>query len=208
MSPEIPPLAGHAPAPSPAQVREQADPTERSQPIPLLVAAVTVAMVLFGAGYILLSDPFGVAELGDRRTMADLAPPVQGAAGTADGKQVYTANCVACHQDSGTGLPGVFPPLAGSSWVTGDPRVLANILLHGVNGELVVNGTTYKGSMPSFKQLSDAELAAVANYLRSNWSNQAPQVQPALFATERKDNTRDQPFNGGAELEALAARSP
>lgn len=196
----------HAPAPTPAQLRETADPVERSQPIPLLVAGVTLAMVLAGAGYILLSEPFGHAALGDQRTLADLRPAAGGAA--VDGKQLYTANCVACHQAGGTGVPGVFPPLAGSEWVQGDPRVLANILLHGVTGELQVKGTTYQGAMPGFARLGDAELAAVANYLRSSWSNQAPKVDAALFATERKHNPRDKPFNGGAGLAALAGRSP
>lgn len=195
-----------APAPTPAQTREQADPVERSQPIPLLVAAATAAMVLAGAAYILFSDPFGAAALGDRRTLADLAGPARGAA--ADGKQLYTANCVACHQASGAGLPGVFPPLAGSSWVTGDPKVLANILLHGVEGELVVNGTPYRGSMPAFRQLGDEELAALATYVRSSWSNQAAPVAADLIAAQRRAQPRDKPYAGGAELEQLAQRAP
>lgn len=197
----------HAPAPTPAQIRETADPTERIQPIPRLVAGVTLLMVLAGAGYILFSEPFGMPGLGDRRTVADLRPAA-GGTGTVDGKQVFTANCVACHQAGGTGVPGVFPPLAGSEWVQGDPRVLANILLHGVEGELQVQGTTYKGAMPAFGRLGDADLAAVANYVRGSWSNQAPPVDAALFAAQRKQNPRDKPFNGGAELGALAARSP
>ena len=56
-----------------AQGRENAEPEERSQPVPLIVAAVTLAMVLFGVIYLLFSDPFGNSELGDRRTIADLA---------------------------------------------------------------------------------------------------------------------------------------
>ncbi|HZY15773.1 MAG TPA: cytochrome c [Ramlibacter sp.] len=197
-----------APAPTPAQLREEADPTERSQPIPLLVAGITLAMVLAGAGYILFSDPFGVPALGDRRTLADLAPPPAGVVKVADGKQVFTANCVACHQATGAGLPGVFPPLDGSEWVTGDERVLANILLHGVEGALTVKGNTYKGAMPAFHQLGDGELAAVATYVRATWSNQAAAVKPELFAAERKAVVRDKPFAGEAELKTLAGRSP
>lgn len=200
-------MPDHAPAPTPAQLRETADPTERTQPIPLLVAGVTLLMVLAGAGYILFSEPFGMPGLGDRRTVADLRPAA-GATGAVDGKQLFTAHCVACHQAGGTGVPGVFPPLDGSEWVQGDPRVLANILLHGVEGELSVKGTAYKGAMPAFGRLGDAELAAVANYLRGNWSNQAAPVDAALFAAERKHNPRDKPFSGGAELGALAGRSP
>ncbi|GAB3669350.1 c-type cytochrome [Ramlibacter alkalitolerans] len=196
-----------APAPTPAQLRETADPTERSQPIPLLVAGITLAMVLAGAGYILFSEPFGMPGLGDRRTLADLRPGA-GAAGAVDGKQVFAANCVACHQAAGTGVPGVFPPLDGSEWVQGEPRVLANILLHGVEGELTVKGHPYKGSMPSFARLGDAELAAVASYIRTSWGNQAGAVPAELFTGERKQNPREKPFGGGAELGALAARSP
>ncbi len=197
----------YAPAPSPAELREEADPTERIKPIPLAVVVVTLAMVLTGVAYIITSDAPGPSVLGDRRTLADLAGPVR-TAGAADGKQVYTANCVACHQAGGTGLPGVFPPLDGSEWAVGDARVLANILLHGINGEITVKGATYKGSMPAFKQLGDEELAAVATYVRSTWSNKAEPLKAELFAAERKAGTREQPFEGGAALKALAAARP
>lgn len=198
-------MATQAPPPTPAQLREEAEPTERTQPIPLIVAGVTLAMVLAGVGYILLSEPFGAPALGDQRTVADLAGPPAGAA--IDGKQVYTANCVACHQATGAGLPNVFPPLDGSEWVTGEPRVLANILLHGVTGELTVKGATYQGAMPAFAQLGDAELAAVASYVRSSWSNKAEPLDAALIAGERKASTRDKPFEGEAGLKALAGGS-
>ena len=198
-------LQAPRPAAAPPQAREQADPSERSQPIPLLVAAITIAMVLAGAAYILFSEPFGAPGLGDRRTLADLRPAAGAAKGAVDGKQVFAGNCASCHQATGKGLPGVFPPLAGSEWVTGDERVLANILLHGVTGELTVAGTAYQGSMPSFKQLGDAELAAVASYVRSEWGNGAAPVKPETIAAERKAG-RAAPFNGDAELRAIAGK--
>ncbi|MFZ2295417.1 MAG: cytochrome c [Polaromonas sp.] len=192
-----------------AQEREQEEPSERNRPIPLIVAAITLAVVIFAVAYILLSEPFGRVDLGDRRTVADLSAPAAGATGApANGKQVFTANCVACHQATGKGLPGVFPPLDGSEWVGGDERTVANILLHGVSGELTVLGNTFKGAMPSFQQLNDAELAAVASYIRAEWSNKAGAVKPELFATERKASTRSTPFNGEAELKTLTAKTP
>ena len=191
-----------------AQEREQAEPSEKSQPIPLLFLIGAAALVLWGAGYIVLSGSFGRADLGDRRTLADLSGPAAPAPGaSANGKQLFTANCAACHQASGKGLPGVFPPLDGSEWVAGDERIVANILLHGVTGEITVMGTNFKGAMPAFAQLSDAELAAVASYVRSEWSNKAAAIKPELFEAERKAGTRTAPFNGGAELKALTAKA-
>jgi mono/diheme cytochrome c family protein len=192
-----------APAAPNAQQREQVDPTERSQPIPLLAALVTVSVLLFGVGYIVFSDSPGAPTLGDRRTLADLSADTAKPAGAADGKQLYAAQCVACHQASGQGLAGVFPPLDGSEWVVGDERIVANILLHGIAGEITVAGTAYKGNMPPFKQLGDAELAAVASHVRGTWSNKAPPIKPELIAQERKASTRTTPFAGGAELKAL-----
>lgn len=189
-----------------AQERENAEPEERIRPVPLAAAAITLAMVLFGVVYIFISDPFGNASLGDRRTVADLSGPAPAATGAAvDGKAVFAAQCAACHQATGKGLPGVFPPLDGSEWVQGDTRILANILLHGINGEITVAGATYSGAMPAFQQLGDAELAAVASYIRSAWSNKAEALPATLVEQERKaGSARTTPFEGGAALKALA----
>lgn len=191
-----------------AQERENAEPEERSGPVPLAIVAVTLAMVLFGVVYIFMSEPFGNPGLGDRRTVADLSGPVPAAAGAVvDGKAVFSAQCVACHQATGKGLPGVFPPLDGSEWVYGDARTLANILLHGINGKITVAGADYSGSMPSFQQLGDAELAAVASYIRSTWSNKAEALPATLFEQERKaGSARTVPFEGGAALKALTEK--
>ncbi|MEO7107300.1 MAG: cytochrome c [Rhodoferax sp.] len=190
-----------------AQERENSEPEERIRPMPLISIAITLAMVLFGVVYIFISEPFGNAELGDRRTVADLSGPVPAAAGAAvDGKVVFAGQCVACHQATGKGLPGVFPPLDGSEWVQGDARTVANILLHGITGKITVAGADFNGAMPSFQQLGDAELAAVASYVRSEWSNKAPPLPATLFEQERKASTRTTPFEGGAALHALVTK--
>lgn len=193
--------------PSTAQERENDEPEERIRPMPVLAEMVVVAMVMFGVVYLLMSDPPGDPLLGDRRTVADLAGPAPAAPGAAvDGKALFAAHCVACHQATGKGLPGVFPPLDGSEWVHGDERVLANILLHGVTGDLEVEGVKYNGAMPAFAQLSDGELAGLASYIRSSWSNKSPEVKAELFERERKaGSARTTPFEGGAALKELAA---
>lgn len=190
------------------QQRENAEPSEHLRPIPLAAAAVTLAMVLFGAGYLLFSEPFGAAQFGDRRTVADLSGAAAARGAASDGRQVFAANCAACHQANGKGLPGVFPPLAGSEWVRGDERLLANILLHGVNGEIEVGGAVFRGAMPAFGQLGDADLAAVASFIRAEWGNKAPAVAAGRFERERRRAPRDTPFSGGAELKAFAAQLP
>ena len=190
------------------QGREEADPSERTQPVPLVVAVAALAMVVWGVGYILLTESFGPAAFGDQRTIADLRGAAPKPGQSADGKQVYAANCVACHQASGQGLPGVFPPLDGSEWVNGDARIVANLLQPGVSGPIAVTGTNFSGAMPPFAQLSDAELAAVASHIRATWSNKAEPLDAALFEKERKASTRTTPFAGGDELKALATKTP
>lgn len=99
----------------------------------------------------------------------------------ARGEKVYQANCVACHQASGMGVPPAFPPLSGSAKVTGSKEDQIAILLNGI----VKNGTPT--AMASFKQLSDTDLAAVATYTRNAWANKAGDVvQPAEVRAQRK----------------------
>ena len=187
-----------------AQQRENEDPEEAVRPMPVAALLVAAAMVVWAVVYILSTEPLTLSQFGDQRTRAELSGPVAAAGGAVDGKALYAAQCAACHQASGTGLPGVFPPLDGSEWVQGEPRVLANILLHGITGEITVKGNKYQGAMPAFPQLSDAELAGIASFIRSNWSNKAEPLQAELFAKERADGSRTTPFEGEAALKALS----
>lgn len=106
-------------------------------------------------------------------------PPLSGAT-------VFTSHCASCHQANGQGLPGAFPPLAGSPYVLGDPKRTVSIVLDGLHGPITVNGKTFNGQMPTWKgQLSDAEIAAVLTYVRSTWGNKAPAVTPELVKEMR-----------------------
>ncbi|CAM5794916.1 c-type cytochrome [Ottowia pentelensis] len=188
-----------------AQRRESEDPEEAVRPMPVVVLLIAVVMALWGVVYILYSEPLDNSRFGDQRTLAELSGPAPGAAGgKVDGAAIFAAQCVACHQATGKGLPGVFPPLDGSEWVHGEPRILANILLHGITGEIEVEGQKFNGQMPSFHQLSDAELAAVASHIRSSWSNKSEAIEASVFEAERKAGaSRTTPFEGGAALKAL-----
>ncbi|WP_269499730.1 c-type cytochrome [Castellaniella sp. S9] len=192
----------------PIRVSENADPHELNNPVPKLVLGVIAALVVWGVYYIFSSSPNSAAALGDQRPLSVLAPSVSADDRAIDGKQLYTAACQACHQASGQGLPGVFPPLAGSEWVTGDPAVLAQIVLHGVTGPITVSGATYNGAMPAFgKQFDDAQIAAVLSFIRSEWGNASPEVDEAsVQAARAASEGRTQPWEGQEALSALTQK--
>ena len=166
----------------------------------MLLAALAIA-ALAGAAYLLLGDGLDSPRPGD-------APPASGGAAAPNAMLLFTMNCAACHQTAGQGVPGMYPPLAGSEWVTGDERVLADILLHGVEGAITVGGVRYQGSMPAFWRLSDADLAAIATYVRSSWNNRAPPVTADLFARQRARRAQDQPFLGEREPDRAGVTTP
>ncbi|MDX2182622.1 MAG: cytochrome c [Gemmatimonadaceae bacterium] len=101
------------------------------------------------------------------------------------GAEVY-ATCSACHQANGQGVPGAFPPLAGSEWVNGKGDIPIAIVLHGLQGPLTVKGQKYNGVMaPWGTTFNDEQIAAVVTYIRSQWGNKAPAVTKADVARVR-----------------------
>jgi mono/diheme cytochrome c family protein len=188
-----------------ARAREHPEPHEKDYPIPLPVLLVVGLVLAWAVFYIVTTQRDDPPALGDRRTMATLQAKAAGAAGSVDGAQIFGAQCVACHQASGAGLPGVFPPLAGSEWVAGSDKVLVNILLHGITGSLTVKGSQYSGAMPAFKdKLNDAEIAAVLAHVRSNFGNAGAKIGAELVKAEREaGKERTQPWNGDADLAKL-----
>ena len=99
------------------------------------------------------------------------------------GAQAYVANCTACHQENGRGVPGAFPPLAGH--VTdilaqaGGRGYLIRVLLFGVEGAITANGVNFSGAMPGWNTLNDNTIAALLNHVSTAWDNQ--QRLPAGF---------------------------
>lgn len=104
-----------------------------------------------------------------------------------DGEQIYNTRCMSCHQMEGRGVPGTFPPLTNTEWVTGDKGRLIRLLLHGVSGPMEVNGTTYSGTMPPWGgALDDEGIAAIATYIRTSWGNDASEVTADEVARVRE----------------------
>lgn len=87
------------------------------------------------------------------------------------GQSLFAGTCSVCHQSGGTGMPGVFPPLAKSDFLAADPKRAINILLHGLNGKVTVNGTTYDSVMPPMTQFNDDEVANILTYVLNSWGN-------------------------------------
>jgi mono/diheme cytochrome c family protein len=201
--PETGPLA--------AQSRERHDPEEKYRPLPWFISMLISAMAMWGAFYIHdMQNGLG-SQYGDSRTRSALMPPGTATAGAGpvaavDGGAIFAARCVACHQATGLGIPGVFPPLAGSEWVLGSDKVLVLIPLHGITGPVQVKGANYVGAMPVFSTLSDAEIAAVLTYVRSHWGNSAPPVSASTVAAGRESTkARVDPWASGDQIKEAAS---
>jgi mono/diheme cytochrome c family protein len=192
----------------PVYAREHAEPVERNNPVPWLLGLIASSLCVWGVSYFLLNPTLAPATVSPAQPAATapqaVATPPAAAPVAADGGQIFSSRCASCHQPTGAGLPGVFPPLAGSEWVNGDAGKVADILLLGVSGPITVNGATFDSMMPAFgHQLSDAEIAAVASYVRASFGNKSPAVTPdAVKAARAKLGNRSTPWTGEAELQA------
>jgi mono/diheme cytochrome c family protein len=137
------------------------------------------------------------AQSGAARETTSAATPAA-AAPSADGRAVFARTCQTCHQVNGMGLAPSFPPLAGSEVVTGEKTRLIRIALHGLMGPITVGGKRFNNVMPPWKALSDADMAAVLTFVRSNFGNTGSAVTPEEVAAERAATaSRTQPWAPG-----------
>lgn len=122
--------------------------------------------------------------------MSSVAVMPSGAAtATPDVPQAYQ-RCVVCHQATGLGLPGTFPPLAGSEWATAANAALPiRIVLKGLQGPVTVKNQRFNAAMPAYgtgQAMSNAEVAAVLTYIRGAWGNKASAVTDDDVEKERR----------------------
>jgi mono/diheme cytochrome c family protein len=190
--------------------REPQEPGEGAERGPWWFWAAAVLALVFGGFYLgRYSGVFtGAAAVHSGVDAAAGAPssgaPLSGALGgggavAVDGASVFSSRCAACHQATGEGLPGAFPPLAGSEFVVGDAERAVRIVLRGLSGPVMVKGLAFNNAMPAWAyQLSDAEIAAVLTYVRTSFGNAAPAVTADVVAAQRAATaSRTAPWTAG-----------
>jgi mono/diheme cytochrome c family protein len=171
--------------------------------LPLALLGVMCTAVFFGSIYLAHNsvrfDPLVVNEHA-KREKPGATGPVQLTRAQL-GKKFYVTNCATCHQPTGSGVPGQFPPLAGSDWVAGNEERLVRIVLHGLQGPITVSGKEFNNIMaPLGAVLKDDQIANVLSYVRQEWGNSFPDVQPETVAKVRADTADRKTYWTAPEL--------
>lgn len=187
-------------------MREKEEPREGFPPMPIFLLFLFAGIVFIcgiymgkkSAGFRWdVYDPyFDPAALNQPKEKPKFDP-------IARGERVFSQQCAQCHQATGQGVPGAFPPLAGASWVVDTRVVPTAILLNGLAGEIEVAGNTYNGVMPAFGGiLSDRDIGAVLTYIRQAWGNNAGPISEEQVAEARAAHGgRSSPWSAAELLE-------
>src|ERR1700736_2953291 len=185
---------GHAPIQG-----KKREPRVGLEPLSIWLIVVYGLAVFFGGAYLGRYsgnfsgdglDPMGgpppakksAAGPGGGEQQAELSPRDRG-------KKIFAANCQTCHQANGLGVPGQYPPLAGSEFTTGGSRRPAMIVLKGLQGPVTVKGQKFGTAVmqPWDKTLTDQKIADVLTYERSEWGNNGSPVTAEQISALRKE---------------------
>lgn len=144
-------------------------------------------------------NSFGSAQLANleerKRTRTYIRTPDEakdhlGLGGDMQGYILYNSYCTSCHQKDGKGDNSRYPPLVGSDWVTGDRERLIDVIVHGMQGEIKVNGKTYNGIMPAHGQfLDDHAIASIVAFIKRRFNKE--NVTVSLEEVRRIRNARN-----------------
>src|SRR5438270_3328254 len=177
--------------------REKREPRVGLEPLSIWLIAVYGLAIFFGGAYLgRFSGTFSGDSLdpvlipsakkaaggpGGGQQAAELSPAERG-------KKIFLANCATCHQANGEGVPGQYPPLAGSEFTTGGSSRPAMIVLKGLQGPVKVKGQQFGTAVmqPWDKTLTDKQIADVLTYERSEWGNSASPVTAEQISALRK----------------------
>src|SRR5438045_1406307 len=194
--------------------REKREPRVGAEPLSIWLIAVYGLAIFTGGAYLGRYsgnfsgdglDPMGgppPAKKGGgpqgQQQQAELSPHDRG-------KKIFAANCQTCHQANGLGVPGQYPPLAGSEFTTGGSRRPAMIVLKGLQGPVTVKGQKFGSAVmqPWDKTLTDQKIAAVLTYERSEWGNNASPVTAEQITALRKELASPSDYCVEADLEAV-----
>jgi len=214
-TPSNEPPNGQSPAPNAPVLREGPEPSEKRAPVPFWLI-ILAAVIIFWSGIQLALNSGGFrADVYNPSLVSWSGGGSGGPAVAPDpkviGKRLFSQNCAVCHQDTGMGVAGQFPPLVGSEWVVGGDWVgdnhLVKILLAGMQGPVQVKGNTYNNAMPAWAQLKDEQIAAVLTYIRSEWGNAAAPITVDYVKTIRAATAdRKDPW-AQKELKAIPAET-
>ena len=184
---------------------EETEPTAQRRAVPVSLIISFAVLVYGGALYFdargggfnaQVYEPYRSFE-----EVATLQPKTAEGEVFAKGRRVFQVYCMVCHQASGLGTPGQFPPLAGSEWALAQsPNRIIRLVLNGGQGPMEIKGQTYAAAaMPPWKDLlKDEDIAAALTYVRQNkdWGNSAPEVKPEqIKAIRDKIKDRSDPFS-------------
>ena len=179
--------------------REKREPRVGAEPLSIWLIAIYGLAIFFGGAYL---GRYSGNFVGGGLDPIGAPPPAKKAAGGPAGgeqavelsphdrgKKVFSANCQTCHQANGLGVPGQYPPLAGSEFTNGGSRRMGMIVLKGLQGPVKVKGQQFGSAVmqPWDKTLTDKQIADVMTYERSDWGNSASAVTPEQIAALRKE---------------------
>lgn len=173
-------------------IQEQYEPHEGNERVPVWMFLVFIGLAMWGGWYVsefdgeFRSDIYDGPDAFRVTDYSQPGSPKKPLDPEKLGKRVFNT-CITCHQANGEGIVGKYPPLNQSEWVQGDDRILARILLNGLDGPIEVRGQKFNNQMPAWKQLSDYDIAAVLTHVRQSWDNDLPSVAPSTITAVREE---------------------